>query len=194
MVMATGSAVFSLIVYFSLAFVFWNLLWSAEAYNEAMSGPLDTKQIEEYPYDKCGSLALEDSGTRWTFIYKLNAYLLTSLCAFLLCSLTGLCKWQSYRAANPFLGCGNAILIYAMIMAGAGRLNTPGELCASNDTVYDVESGASWSSDATTLKSLFIAEAVLVIPIMCYVCVGMWAGMIGGRARDKIEDSVYYRA
>ena len=87
---------------------------------------------------------------------KFNTYLFALMSALLLCSFSGLIWWQVYGCVNTLLSCGNFILWIDIGITGANRLNDAGSKCALNETVYNEATGASWASDAATIKTLFI--------------------------------------
>ena len=118
--------------------------------------------------------------TNWTFVLKFNTYLFLVMSALLITSFIGLCRWQVYSCVNTLLGCGNFVLWICIFLTGVNRFSVNGDTCALNESVYDEASGASWASDAATIRALFVAQATLSLPMMCTVCVGLCAGKLIG--------------
>ena len=100
--------------------------------------------------------------------------------ALIVCSFTGLWRWQVYGCVNTLLGCGNFILWICIFLTGANRFSKDGKLCSENNSVYDEASGASWAGDGDMIKGLFLAQTVLAGPLMCTLCLGLCVGKLQG--------------
>ena len=152
--------------------VYWGWMSKMNNYNDKV--PNWQGDIEAF--DTCGGLTevtMKDDGsisgvefidTKWSVLLKFNSflYLIHCILTFLVllgatgilwpCCLLGGC-------GHCFSGCAH---LACVIVTGVFRFSDEGERCAKNESLLDTD-GTTFKDAGDAIKSLFIAQAVLLL-------------------------------
>ena len=162
--------------------VYWGWMNKANDYDDKVQN----WQGDISAFDSCGGLydSIQNAGTintqvnfidtKWSVLLAFNSYLYLLHCIMTVLVLLG---------ATGFLwpcclvgGCGHffggCAAFACIIVTGVFRFSTEGERCAESSGFLDTD-GTTFSDLGDAIKSLFIAQCVLMIFVQCCVSVTM---------------------
>ena len=169
---------FAFVIATTFAGLYWGLVSHASDF-DAVLAEASTKPITSY--DWCGST--EAHNTNWSSIYLFNAILYTTVSAFLIISFIGIIKVQLLKASLCCVNTASFAILICIVFTGISRFNIAGTNCAESK-VDDL-----FAEDGATLKNLFIAQCILLVPFNCLVsCTMFTAGAAAVMKQSRDDD------